>query len=138
MVWRFSEVLVSTWILSLMVSVVIAVLWHGLSLQIACVLAGEQAPRFGRAIWVSWLGGLLGAGVSTAWGFTFGLVVSLFLSAWLATAIGVGLQLLTTGAVYKRGLKLSSPASFGVALIHLLLSFGVAAVVGWIGMSLLA
>ena len=121
-----------TWILSLFVPFLIAALWHGFSLQIASVLAGEEAPRFTRAMWVSWLGGLLGGVTSTLWSFTFGLLVSLFISSWLSWAIGLAIALLVTSAVYKRGLRFTSPAAIGVAVIHMLLSFGVNALLGFL------
>lgn len=122
----------SAWILSLVVPLVIAALWHGFSLQLACTIAGEQTPRFGRAMWVSWLGGLLGAGAATVWSFTFGLLVSLFLSSWLSFGLGLVLQLLVTGGIYRRGLKLSLPAGMGVAGIHAILSLAVNALLGWL------
>ncbi len=126
-----------SWTLSLLVPILIAALWHGISLQIATVLAGEQAPRFTRAVWVSWLGGLVGGTTATLWSYTFGLAISLFVSSWLAWAIGIVLAVLSTGAIYKRGLKLSSPAAVGVAGTHLVLSLAVNALLGWLTFSML-
>lgn len=113
----------SAWLVSIVVSLAIAVLWHGLSLKIACALAGEDSPGFLRTAMVSWMGGLASFVVGLAWSVTLGLAVSLLISSWLASGIGMVLGLLTAGAVYKRGLKLSGPASLGVALIHLVLTF---------------
>ncbi|MCB9674065.1 MAG: hypothetical protein H6737_03055 [Alphaproteobacteria bacterium] len=127
----------TTWILSLIVPFIIAVLWHGFSLQIASVLAGEEAPRFTRAVWVSWLGGLLGGGSAILWTYSFGLIVSLFISAWLATAIGFGIHLFVVGATYKRGLRFSTPTALGVAGIHMILSYVVNAVLAWLTLTYL-
>ncbi|MEZ4323285.1 MAG: hypothetical protein R3F61_37825 [Myxococcota bacterium] len=122
----------TTWILSLIVPFVIAALWHGFSLQIASVLAGEEAPRFTRAMWVSWVGGLFGFCAVTVWSLTLGLFVSLFISSWVSWALGLCLQLLVTGSVYKRGLRFTAPAAIGVAGIHMFLSFGVNLLLGWL------
>lgn len=113
----------SAWIVSVLVSLALAVLWHGVSLKVACALAGEDSPGFARTAVVSWLGGLMSAVVGTAWAFTFGIVVSLFISSWLSAGIGLVLGLLTAATVYRQGLKLSGPASLGVAAIHLALTF---------------
>jgi len=126
------EVLVTTWILSLIVPFIIAALWHGFSLQIASVLAGEQSPRFLRAMWVSWLGGLVGGGAHLLWSVTLGFALSLFVSSTLAWVIGLGIAFLVTASVYKRGLRFSGPAALGVTGIHMLLSFGVNALLGWL------
>lgn len=121
----------SSWILTLIVPLLIGALWHGLSLQLSCALAGERSPRFLRAMWVSWLGGLLGAGSAAVWSWTFGLIVSLFISSWLAFGLGILLQLFVTASVYRSGLKLTGPAAFGVTGIHALLSWGVNALLAW-------
>ena len=112
----------SAWLVSILVSLAIAVLWHGISLKIACALAGENSPGLGRTAVVSWLGGLASAAVGIAWSVTLGLMVSLFISSWVSAGIGMVLGILTAAAVYKRGLRLSTPASMGVAAIHLALT----------------
>lgn len=122
----------STWILSLIVPLAIAVLWHGLSLKIACALAGEDSPGFLRAMGVSWLGGIGGGIVATVWSFTLGAVISLFLSSYLALGIGLLLQLFTVGLIYRKGLRLSLPAGVGVAGIHTVLSLVVSAALGFL------
>jgi hypothetical protein len=125
-----------TLILSLLVPLAIGALWHGVSLMIASVLAGEEAPGFFRAMWVSWLGGIIGGGAATVWSFTLGLIVSLFLSSWLSMAIGLGIHVLGTAAIYKKGLKLSGPAAFGVTVIHMILSAAVNLLLGWFSYSM--
>ncbi|MCB9668382.1 MAG: hypothetical protein H6736_02290 [Alphaproteobacteria bacterium] len=126
-----------SWSLSLLVPLLLGLLWHGFSLKVAVALAGEQSPGFFRAAWVSWLGGLLGAVAMFTWSWTVGFAVALFLSAWLAAAVGFGIQFLTTATIYKRGLKLSMADALGVTGIHLVLSLVVNAVLGWLTYSML-
>lgn len=122
----------STWILSLIVPLAIAVLWHGLSLKIACALAGEDSPGFLRALGVSLLGGVGSGVVGLVWSVTLGAVISLFLSSYLALGLGVLLQLLAVGFIYRKGLRLSLPAGVGVAGIHTVLSLVVSAALGFL------
>ena len=121
----------STWILSLIVPLVIGALWHGLSLKIACALAGEDSPGFMRAMAVSWMGGIGGAVTGVFWSITLGAAISLFLSSNIAFGLGMLVQLFAVGLVYKKGLRISMPAGIGVAGIHTLLSFAVNAALGW-------
>lgn len=120
----------SAWLVSVLVSLALAVLWHGVSLKIACALAGEDSPGFLRTAVVSWFGGLMSAVAGITWSFTLGIFVSLFISSWLSAGIGMALGLLTAAVVYRKGLKLSGPASLGVAGIHAALTFAFNALLG--------
>ena len=120
----------SAWLVSVLVSLALAVLWHGVSLKVACALAGEDSPGLFRTAMISWLGGILSTVAGVAWSFTLGLFVSLFISSWLSTGIGLVLGLLTAATVYRRGLKLSGPASLGVAVVHAGLTFAFNALLG--------
>ena len=126
-----------TWLISLMIPLLIAALWHGFSLQIATVLAGEEAPGFFRALFVSLLGAFLGGTAGTVWSLTAGLMISIFFSQWLAWGLGFVLVLFVTGAVHRKGLRLSAPAAVGVSGIHAFLTFVVNALLGWLTYSFL-
>lgn len=126
----------STWLLSLVVPALIGLVWHGFSLKVAVALAGEEAPGFFRAAWVSWIGGLAGAIAAFSWSWTLGLAVWFF-SAYLSAAIAIALNVITTSVIYKKGLKLSMPASLGVTVIHLFLSVLVNGLLGWFAYSAL-
>lgn len=123
-------------LLSLVVPVLIGLVWHGFSLKVAVALAGEEAPGFFRAAWVSWIGGLAGAIAAFGWTWTLGLAVWFF-SAYLSAGIAIALNVLTTSLIYKKGLKLSMPASLGVTVIHLVLSLVVNGLMGWFAYSAL-
>lgn len=114
----------------------IGLLWHGFSLKLAVALAGEDAPGFFRAAWVSWFGGLFGVVAAVTWTYTLGLMVSLFISATLASMLALAVQFFSTALVYRSGLRLTMPTAFGVTGIHLLLSLAVNAVLGWLALSL--
>ncbi len=118
--------------MSLLVPLLMALLWHGFSLKLAVALAGEEAPGFFRAAWVSWIGGLLGSAVFFGWSWTIGWGIALLLSSWLSMALGFAFQFLTTATIYKRGLRLGFPDALGVTAIHLALSFLVNAALGWL------
>ena len=108
---------------TLIVPVLIGLLWHGLSLKFSVALAGEDSPTFFRAAFVSWIGGLLGTIGAASFAWTFGWFTSLFIGAWLTTAISIAITLFTTSMVYKRGLNLTLPTAFGVTGIHAVLTF---------------
>jgi hypothetical protein len=126
----------ASWFVSLLVPALIALLWHGFSLKVAVAIAGEDAPRFFRAAWVSWLGGIAGSAVAFGFSWTLGLALWFF-SAWLSAGVAMGLHVLTTALIYKKGLKLSLPTSLGVTVIHLILSVLVNGLLGWFAMSML-
>lgn len=119
-----------TWLLTLLVPALIALVWHGFSLKVAVALAGEESPGFLRTAWVSWIGGLFGWGAAVLWTYTLGMAVWLF-SSWLSMGLGLLIQLVTTAIVYRGGLRLSTPASLGVTGIHMVLSVLVNGLLGW-------
>lgn len=127
----------TTWFLSLLVPVLVGLLWHGFSLKLAFALAGEDAPGFFRAAWVSWLGGLLGFTAATAFSWTVGMMIALFISSTLASLLALFVAFVSTAMIYKAGLRLTMPTALGVTGIHLALSAAVNALLGMLAYSLI-
>lgn len=99
---------------------------QGPLLQFSCAFTGARAPRYWRALTTAVLAAVLSTFAATAWSCTFGLVVGLF-SSWLAWGLSIAVAGLVASAVYKRRLSIPFAQAVVVALVHNLLSSGLAA-----------
>lgn len=100
---------------------------QGPLLQFSCAFAGGRAPGYWRALATAILAGCASTVAATTWSWTGGLLVSLFVSSWLAWGIGVTLGGLVSSLVYRGRLHLPFAQAVAVTLVHSVLSSGVTA-----------
>lgn len=100
---------------------------QGPLLQFSCAFTGARAPGFGRALVTALLAGLLSSIVAVTWSWTFGLLISFFISAWLAWGISVALAGTVAAVVYKSRLRLPFPQAVIIAAVHHLLTWAITA-----------
>lgn len=96
-------------------------LLQGVLFQVSVALTGEAAPRYGRALVTSLLGGLVATFAGIAFGLTAGLVL-MFFSKTLAAALGGAFTIGAVAFVYRGRLHTSFLHALVVAAIHQALS----------------
>ena len=91
---------------------------QGFLLQLAVALTGEAAPKYGRALKLAMVAGVLALIATSAFGFTFGWLVGRYATAVVSGLLWVGVSTL----VYRRSLGVSALHAFLVSLIQSTLS----------------
>lgn len=106
------------------VAVLALALLQGWLMQTAVALTGDPAPRFGHALWSGLLTITTFLFTKTAWSWTIGWFMKVFVGAWLSMGLGFVLAALVAAFVVRNRLRFTYGHALAITALHLLFSAG--------------